>query len=256
MGRIDTERDGRGIVTLWLDNPGRKNALSNAMVAGLCDAFAAITLDGEARAVVLRGRGGVFCAGRDLNDLLALQSASQAEIARMYDLMELMNRAVLDCPLPVIAVVEGYALGIATMIVSWTDIAIGTETAVLGYPEVRHGIVPYGAVPTMLRWMPHKSVMDLLLSGRRIDGTEALRLGILSQAVPPDEVGARLDGTLDDILAGSRAAQIGIKRFARTCETLSYDAGIAAATRSAKAGTRRDSGAGAAMAAFLDRGKG
>lgn len=253
MGRIWTERDGRGVVTVWLDNPGRLNALSNAMVAGLCEAFAELAIDDLARAVVLRGRGGVFCAGRDLNDLLALQSATKSQIAGMYDQMEAMNRAVLDCDLPVIAVVEGHALGIATMIVSWADIALGTKAAKLGYPEVRYGIVPYGAVPTMLRCMPQKAVMELLLSGRRIDGDEAVRLGILSFAVPGETIDDRLEALVSDVLSGDRAAQIGVKRFARHCQTLTYDASISAATRHAKVGTGRGAPAGAGMAAFLGR---
>ena len=253
MGRIEVERDRRGVLTLLLVNPGRKNALSNAMVYGLCEVIGAAAADPEVRVVVLRGCDGVFCAGRDLNDLLALQQASQSEIARMYDRMEDMNRAVLQCPLPVIAVAEGYALGIGAMLVTWADIALGAEECLFGYPEVRHGIVPYGAVPTMMRSMPHRAVMDLLLTGRRFGGAEAARLGILSEAVPAGALDVRLAETLEAVLAGRRDAQIGIKRFAQQCELLSHDAAVAAATRNAKAGTGKGSGAAGGMAAFLQR---
>lgn len=253
MGQIEAERDGRGVLTLWLSNPGRRNALSNAMVEGLCAAFAAAGDDPDLRIVVLRGREGVFCAGRDLNDLLALQDASPGDIARMYDLMEEMHRGMVHCPLPVVAVAEGYALGIGAMLVTWADIALGAEECSFGYPEVRHGIVPYGAVPTMLRAMPHRAVMDLLLTGRRFGGAEAVRLGILSEVAPAAGIGDRLSGILAALLAGRREAQIGIKRFARTCEGLPHDAAVAAATRNAKRGTGNRSGATDGMAAFLQR---
>jgi enoyl-CoA hydratase/carnithine racemase len=253
MGRIESERDDRGVLTLWLDNPGRLNALSNAMVLGLCEAFGSLAHDTDNRVVILRGRGGVFCAGRDLKDLLALQSAAPGEIAAMYDRMEEMNRAIYTCPLPVMAVVEGHALGIATMLVSWTDIAIAADTASLGYPEVRHGIVPYGAVPTMMQTMPHRAVMELLLCGRKIDAAEAVRLGIVSRAVAAADLEQQVEATITELLAGDAIALTRIKQFARHCEGLSYDAGIGAATRMAKSATARSSGAGAKIAAFLER---
>jgi enoyl-CoA hydratase/carnithine racemase len=227
---IEVERDERGVTTLWLSNPERRNALSNAMVFGLCERMAALATDPEARVIVLRGRGGAFCAGRDLNAVRALQGADQATIAGMYDAMQRMNEVIYFAPQPVVSVVEKFALGIATMIVTWTDIALAEETALFGYPEVHHGITPYGAVPTMLNTMSQKALMDLLLTGRRVDAREAVRLGIVTRAVPE----GRLDAALDDVLAhlfkGSAAAIGKSKAFVRECETLTYRQGIAAAT--------------------------
>lgn len=252
MGTIEMERDRRGVATLWLSNRGRLNALSNAMVFGLCEALAGLAEDETCRAVVLRGRDGVFCAGRDLKDLGALQDAPADEVSLMYDFMERMNRAVYFCPHPVVAVVERYALGIATMMVSWADIAVAAEDAVLGYPEVRHGIVPYGAVPTMLNAMPRKAVAELLLTGRKIDAAEAVRLGIVSRAVPAGGLEQAVDDTLADLVAGDTTALSRIKLFLRECEGLGYSDGIVAATRLAKAGTGRD-GTRNGIDAFLDR---
>lgn len=237
MNRVYMERDGCGVTTLWLDNPGRLNALGNAMVFDLCAAMAELADDASCRVVVLRGRDGVFCAGRDLADLAALQAAPPADVERMYDAMEEMNRAVYGCPHPVVAVVERYALGIATMMVSWADIAIAEDGAVLGYPEVRHGIVPYGAVPTMLNTMTRRGVADLLLTGRKVRAPEAVALGLLTRAVPPERLDAEVEQSLSDLLAGNSAALKRIKQFLRECEGLGYDEGIRAATRLAKAGT-------------------
>lgn len=230
MSGIDVERDDRGVVHVWLDNPGRLNALSDRIVIGLCEAFARLAEDESCLAIVLRGRGGVFCAGRDLRDLSALQSQGPEAVARMYRYMERMNEAIYFSPRPVICVIEKYALGIATMLATWSDIALADEGAELGYPEVRHGITPYGAVPTMLNAMSQKAMLDLLLTGRRIGAPEAVRMGILTRAVPADRLQGELDQVLADILRGSAAAIRRSKQFVRDCETLSYRQGLAAAT--------------------------
>jgi enoyl-CoA hydratase/carnithine racemase len=164
MSGIEVERSDRGVATVWLSNPKHLNALSNSMVIGLCEEFSRLGADDKCRAIVLRGRGGVFCAGRDLADLKALQAADADAIRTMYGYMQTMNEVIYLSPHPVIGVIEKYAFGIATMLASWTDIALAEEGAMLGYPEVHHGITPYGAVPTMLQTMNQKAMMDLLLT--------------------------------------------------------------------------------------------
>jgi enoyl-CoA hydratase/carnithine racemase len=230
VSRIEVARGDRGIATLWLDNPGRLNALSNRMVIGLGEELPRLAADETCRAIVLRGRGGVFCAGRDLTDLKALQASDGAAIKAMYGHMQKMNEVIYYSPQPVISVIERYAFGIATMIATWTDIALAEENAQLGYPEVHHGITPYGAVPTMLNSMNQKAMMDLLLTGRRIKAEEAVRLGIITRAVPADRLDAELDEVLEHLSRGSAAAIRKSKQFVRDCENLTYQEGINAAT--------------------------
>jgi methylglutaconyl-CoA hydratase len=230
MSGIQIERGEQGVVTLWLDNPGHLNALSNPMIIGLCEAMPRLADDGTCRAIVMRGRGGVFCAGRELADLKALQAADREVVATMYGYLQKMNEVIYLSPHPVISVVEKYAFGIATMLVGWSDIALAEEGAQLGYPEVQHGITPYGAVPTLLNTMNQKGLLDLLLTGRKIGAAEALRLGLLSRVVPADRLASELDSVLRDIFLGSAAAIRRSKQFVRECETLTYQQGIAVAT--------------------------
>lgn len=254
MSRIEVERSEGGVATVWLDNPGRLNALSDAMILGLCEAMPRLAEDADCRAIVLRGRGGVFCAGRDLVDLKALQAAGLEAAARMYQAMQQMNEAIYFSPHPVVCVIEKYALGIATMLASWSDIALADEGAQFGYPEVRHGITPYGAVPTMLNTMSQKAMLDLLFTARRIGAAEAVRLGIITRAVAADRLGAELDEVLGHLFRGSAAAIRRSKRFVRECETLSYRQGIAAATDKHILGLGVPEMLGG-VASFLDRRK-
>ena len=230
MSEIQVERSDQGVATIWLNNPRHLNALSNSMIIGLCEELSRLAEDLTCRAIVMRGRGGVYCAGRELRDVQALQGADLGAIKEIYDHMQKMNEAIYYSPHPVISVVEKYAFGIASMLVSWSDIALAEEGAMFGYPEVHHGITPYGAVPTMLNMMNQKAMMDLLLTGRKIGADEALRLGIITRAVPVDQLMGELDKVLADIFQGSAAAIRRSKRFVRECESLTYQQGIASAT--------------------------
>ena len=95
--------------------------------------------DPTCRAIVMRGRGGVFCAGRELRDLQALQDADLDAVKRMYEYIEKMNEVIYYSPHPVISVIEKYAFGIATMLVTWSDIAVAEEGAMLGIPRCSTG---------------------------------------------------------------------------------------------------------------------
>jgi enoyl-CoA hydratase/carnithine racemase len=200
------------------------------MIIGLCEEMPRLADDANCRAIVLRGRGGVFCAGRELRDVKALQGGGVDAVARMYGYMQKMNEVIYFSPHPVISVIEKYAFGIATMLVSWSDIALAEEGAMLGYPEVHHGITPYGAVPTLLNTRSQKARLDLLFTGRRIGAAEAVRLGILTRAVARDQLMGELDRVLEDIFRGSAGAIRRSKAFVRECEELTYRQGIVAAT--------------------------
>jgi enoyl-CoA hydratase/carnithine racemase len=252
VSELEVERGDNGVATLWLNNPRHHNALSNAMVIGLCEEMPRLAGDETCRAIVLRGRGGVFCAGRELSDVRALQGADLDVVSRMYDYMQKMNEVIYDSPHPVVLVAEKYAFGIATMLASWADITLAEEKTQFGYPEVHHGITPYGAAPTMLNTMSKKALMDLLLTGRRIDAAEAVRLGIATRAVPAERLTEELNAVLGALSKGSPAAIRKSKQFVRECETLTYRQGIAAATDKAILGvsmpeTRKG------ISAFLDK---
>lgn len=236
MSALEAEIGDDGVATVWFNNPGHLNALSNEMVIGLCREFPRLGADGACTAIVLRGRGAVFCAGRELSDLKKLQSADPTAVAEMYGYMQKMNEVIYFCPKPVIGIIERYALGIGVMLATWTDIALTEEGTVFGYPEVHHGITPYGAVPTMLNTMNQKGMLDLLMTGRRIDAYEAQRLGIVSRVVAKGALEQELARTLEDLGRGSAAAVMKSKQFVRECETLTYRQGIEAATEKAIVG--------------------
>jgi len=235
-GSIRRERDERGVETVWLDNQAHRNTLNNELIDAMAAAIRDAGADPACRAIVIRGAGGIFCAGRELRDLAALLDADISEIQATYHRLRLLNEALFLCPRPTIAMIERYAFGAGATLASWCDIAIAEDTALMAYPEVRHGIVPSPIVMSLMRGVPRKTVMELVLTGRRIDGAEAARLNIITRAVPAAALADAVEGTVADILKGSPDAIARTKEFMVHAEDASYRAAMISAVDSISIG--------------------
>ncbi len=110
-GKLHIERRPDGVVALILDNPDHRNALNDGMIEAIIGAFTQLSRDKSCRAILLRGAGGMFCAGREINNLLALQKAGMETIHAAYHRLGEMNEAIYYCPKPVTAALDRYALG-------------------------------------------------------------------------------------------------------------------------------------------------
>lgn len=181
------EEDGR-IAWLTLNRPTKKNALSTDLMAELIGLLKEIQEDASIRVVVLAGSGDSFCSGLDLHDLKrshqegrrwGSQGPTTFEIVRILRMM----------PQVVIASVHGWCLGGGLALVSGSDLAIASETAQLGMPEIIRG--SYGAVatPTLFHsGIPAKLAFDIQLTGENLSGIEAQRVGLVSRVAPPDKL--------------------------------------------------------------------
>jgi methylglutaconyl-CoA hydratase len=177
-----------GVLTLTLDRPEKRNALSSALIESLHAALERADLDSDARVVLLRGAGEDFCAGADLDELLASADRPPAEneagALRLGNLFSRMRRL----PKPVVALVQGRALAGGAGLVTGCDLAIAGTGAQLGYPEIQRGFVP-AMVMTMLRRLAGEKVaLDLVLTGRLLGAEEACRLGLVSRVVADAEL--------------------------------------------------------------------
>jgi len=174
---VTTERDGR-LVVITLDRPQKLNAVDEA----LSDALAAALEEArDAGAVLLRGAGRAFCAGADLD---AVGTRDEAWIDRVAALHEALRHA----PAPVVACVHGYALGAGLSLALACDFLYAAEDAVLGLPEVEHGLVAGIAMVYLREVAGSRTALELALSGRRVGGTEAAALGIANRAWPAAEL--------------------------------------------------------------------
>ena len=241
-----------GIICLWISNPAHKNAMNDGLIDQLIAGLRTLGRDPACRLIIVRGRGGVFSAGRELNDLRKLQGATLEDITAAYERLHELNRAFYDCPVPTLAVIERFAFGAGATIVSWCDMALAEEGAFLCYPELQHGIVPSPALMGLLRSVPEKLAMELLLTGRRVYAPEAARIGLITRCVAAKTLETALGEILDGICRGSPGTVRRLMRFKNAADAMSPREAMAEAVHSISAGLLDDD-TRQRIAAFLDK---
>jgi methylglutaconyl-CoA hydratase len=220
-----------GVLTLTLNRPDKRNALSSALIEALHQALDAADLDADVRVVVLTGAGKDFCAGADLEELLASVDASpEANEAAALRLGGLFGR-MRQLPKPVVAVVRGRALAGGAGLMTACDIVLAGAGSRVGYPEVLRGFVPAMVMTMLRRLVGEKAALDLVLTGRLLEAEEALARGLVSRVVP-DEALDREAGELARALAAAPASALAFtKRLFYQLDGLPFDQGIALGAR-------------------------
>jgi methylglutaconyl-CoA hydratase len=212
---LSTHRDARGVVTLTLDRPEARNALSAALVTQLTAALEALADDGAARAIILTGAGDAFCAGADIGEMRAAGAAppeqNEADSRRFAAMLERLERQ----PQPTLALVNGAAYGGAIGLITACDIALAATGARFALSEVRLGLVPAMISPYVLRAIGPREARRWFLSGETMDSATALRIGLVHEAIDPGVLAAAADRMLAALLAGAPGAQAEIKRLIR-----------------------------------------
>jgi enoyl-CoA hydratase/carnithine racemase len=201
------------VAWITLNRPRVLNVYNIQMRDDLTEVFSAIRDDAEVRVMVLRGAGRAFCAGADLTEFGTAPSPTAARRIRFArDVW-----GVLDAlPLPTIASMHGFAFGSGVELALFCDLRIAAEGTVLGFPEARLGMIPAaGGSVTLPRATGAGPALDLLLTGRRVDAVEALRLGVLSRVVPDADLARETDTLVRELLALDDRAMRAIKTSVR-----------------------------------------
>jgi enoyl-CoA hydratase/carnithine racemase len=184
-----TVADAGGVRTLTLERPQARNALTEAMVAVLHEQVVLAARDDGVRALVLTGSGAAFCAGADLArfEEAVGQSAFRFESHRLTELVGLPERVEK----PVIAAVNGVAVGLGVQLALACDLRVGAESASFAFTEGRLGLLPtHGGVARLVKLVGLAHARDLLLGSATIDARRAHELGLLTEVVPDEELDA------------------------------------------------------------------
>ena len=177
-----------GVLGITLNRPAKRNALSSEMIELLHQALSRADLDRDVRVVLIRGAGKDFCAGADLDELLASADKSEADnVASALRLGALFER-LRALPQPVVALVQGRALAGGAGLATACDLLVASESAQLGYPEIQRGFVPAMVTTLLRRLAGEKLALDLILTGRVLTAAEALAAGLVSRVVPDDQL--------------------------------------------------------------------
>lgn len=241
-----------GVLTLTLNRPGKRNALNAAMIEALHGGLERADLDPDVRVVVLRGAGPDFCAGADLDELLA--SADRDPALNKADALRLGTLFIRlrELAKPAVAVVQGRALAGGAGLATACDIVICADSATLGYPEMQRGFVPAMVLTLLRRLTGEKAALDLVLTGRVVTAAEALGLGLISRSVPEEDL-ERSAGALAAGLASAGPSALALtKRLFVELDGRSFREGIELGART-NALARTTPEFRAAIARFLGR---
>jgi methylglutaconyl-CoA hydratase len=206
---LDVRRDG-GVLSVTLSRPERRNAFDAGLIRDLTAAFAGV---GDARCVMLGGEGPSFCAGADVEwqrSAIDLSYEENVEDAmRLYRMMETID----SCPAPVVARVQGYALGGGSGLVACADIAIASPDVVFGFSEVRLGIIPAVISPFVFARIGTAAARRYFLTGERFDAETALRIGLVHEIA--EDLDSAVEAARAALLAGGPEAVRAAKRLVR-----------------------------------------
>lgn len=202
-----------GLLTLTLNRPEKRNALTPAMIDELTRALESASGDPECGVILLTGAGDAFCAGMDLAHLEALSTKSPGEHRADSGQIAHLLRTLYDLPRPTIAAVNGPAIAGGMGLATVCDFTIAIPEAKFGYTEVRIGFVP-AIVSTFLRiQVGDKRARDLLLTGRLIQAQEACNLGLVTRLVPGGDLMHEAHSLAHKLLENSPAAMQATKRL-------------------------------------------
>lgn len=209
---IEIER--RGATTwVWMNRPAVHNALNEELIRELTQIFGELGGDTSVRAIVLTGRGKSFSAGADVESMKQQGAAGPVEnLANARELAELFQ-TIAACPKPTIARVNGAAIGGGLGLVSASDVAVASDTAVFATSEVRLGLIPATIAPYVVQAIGARWARRLFQSGERISAAHAVTIGLLHEAVAPEELDACIDSVVGNLLAGAPGAQRAAKEL-------------------------------------------
>jgi len=215
-----------GVLTATLNRPEKKNAIDTPMIDALLEVLERADLDAGVRVVALRGAGGDFSAGMDLNELLASADRSVEEnrdaALRFGEIFLRMRRL----PKPIVALVRGRALAGGCGLATACDLVLAAESATFGYPEVQRGFVPAIVMTLLRRTTSEKIAFDLAATGRLLGASEAAALGLVSRVYEDTDFDDQAGEVLRALAATSGSALAFTKQQFYQLDGLPFDAGI------------------------------
>ncbi len=230
MSALRIERDGP-VLRIAMARPERRNAFDAALIAELTEAFGAA---GDARAVVLSGDGPSFSAGADVEWMRASVELTHAE--NVADAMRL--RAMLDaidgCPAPVVARVQGHALGGGCGLVACSDVAVADPDVQFAFSEVKLGIVPAVISPFALAKIGSSAARRWFVTGERFSADVALRIGLVHEVAT--DLDAAVEAVVAELLSAGIEAARAAKQLARRVHSAEETAELIAAHRTSPEG--------------------
>jgi enoyl-CoA hydratase/carnithine racemase len=212
-GKIRLTDGGQGVRTITLFNPERRNAIGTQMVNELLYALDDAHADEDVRCLVLTGEGKAFCAGGDFAQMTG-GAGDGPPLPPKGDYADLL-RAMMHTEKPIVARVNGPAMGGGLGLVAASTFAIADVEATLGTPEINVGIFPMMIMAVLARVIPRRELLEMMLLGKKMTGERAATLGLVNRAVPGGDLDGAVQAITDEIAKKSPIAiGLGLRAFA------------------------------------------
>ena len=217
--RLLTRTYANQVANVTLARPDSHNALNAALVEELTRCFEEVSDDERVRVVVLAGEGRSFCAGADVGYMQETAAFSYEENLEDARKLAMMFWTIDDCPKPVVAKVQGAAMGGGAGLVAVADVAVVDAEANFAFSEVRLGIAPATIAPLVVRKIGASHARSLFLTGERFGAEWAREIGLAHDVVSRDELEAAVERKVVELLSGGPVAQATVKALLRRLET-------------------------------------
>jgi methylglutaconyl-CoA hydratase len=215
-----------GVLTATLNRADKRNAIDTPMIDALLATLERADLDAEVRVVALRGAGADFCAGMDLNELLASADHTVEQNRQAALHFGGIFVRMRQLPKPIVAVVQGRALAGGCGLATGCDLVLAAASAQFGYPEVQRGFVPAIVMTLLKRAVGEKVAFDLAATGRLLDATEASAVGLVSRVYEDTDFEEQARDVLRALAAASPSALAFTKQQFYQLDGLSFEDGI------------------------------
>jgi methylglutaconyl-CoA hydratase len=241
------------VAHLWLNRPEKRNAMNPAMLTELISVFRSISQQGEARLLVLRGRGKVFCAGADLAFMSDVSRKTDEELwseaSQFFNCFENLYRL----PIPVVCYAHGAVHGGANGLLAASDFVFCPADTRFSFSEVRMGLVPATVAPFVLRRMGSVKARQCMISGEVMDGNEAYSGGLVDQLVRKEDAEAEIEKLAGHLKQNAPGAVMMTKKLLVDIEHMGISGELRALTTKLIASARRSDEAREGMDAFFSK---
>lgn len=212
---IRLNRDERGLATVTLDRPEKRNALTLEMFRRFGEIMVDLDADDDVRCVLVRGAGGHFCAGSDIGDF-GDNREGKAKVREYAEFTVRMTDTLKHCRHPTVAQIEGVCVGGGLEIAALCDVRIASASSRYGIPVNRIGLtVDYRELEDLISLVGHSVALEILIEGNIFDAGEALSKGLLTRVVSDDRLAASVEETVGRIVNGAPLVNRRHKAFVR-----------------------------------------
>ncbi|XP_037074843.1 enoyl-CoA hydratase, mitochondrial-like [Pollicipes pollicipes] len=219
---LERHGDGAEVALVTLNRPRARNALCDLLMTQLADTLDQLETDDRVRVVVITGQPGVFAAGADIKEMLPKEfpAVVQPPFLQHWDRLS-------RCQKPVIAAVNGYALGGGCELAMMCDVIYASDEAVFGQPEITLGTIPgAGGTQRLCRTVGRPLAMEMCLTGRKLTAAEALQAGLVGRVIPAEKLLEEALKTASRIAAMSPIATVLCKKAVNAAHQTSLSAGL------------------------------